>query len=452
MKLKWNNNYFKWGLTIFSVLAAGVLFVYLLFNGQEFMAKIKTVTSAFYPVGMGFVIAYLLTPIVNFLEEKILYPICEKLKIKPSKTRRNFLRGISIVVSFVIVFFIIYILIAMIISQIVPSIQAIISNFDTYVNNINNWFNEFPVEKEGINLIIYNIYTKVVVELDKWLEDTATLINHSGEIIKTLSLSLINLLGIAWDTLLGLMISVYMLASKETFLAQAKKIAFALFDRVSANKIIESMRFTHKTFIGFISGKILDSLIIGILCFIGTSIIGTPYAALVSVVVGVTNVIPVFGPYLGAIPSAILILVVDLAHPINCVYFLIFILALQQFDGNVLGPWILGDSTGLSGFWVIFSITIFGGLFGVMGMVVGVPVFAVLYAAIKGLINSKLIKKQMPLNTELYQKIDNIGEDGEFYNVEPEQKENSDVKKTPGFMKKISDITKSRKNKKKSQD
>ena len=157
MKLKWNNNYFKWGLTIFSVLAAGVLFVYLLFNGQEFMAKIKTVTSAFYPVGMGFVIAYLLTPIVNFLEEKILYPICEKLKIKPSKTRRNFLRGISIVVSFVIVFFIIYILIAMIISQIVPSIQAIISNFDTYVNNINNWFNEFPVEKECINLIIYNI-------------------------------------------------------------------------------------------------------------------------------------------------------------------------------------------------------------------------------------------------------------------------------------------------------
>lgn len=448
MKLKWNNNYVKWGLTIFSVIAAGILSVYLIFNWNEFSTNLKKITDAFTPVGVGFVIAYLLTPIVNTVENKLLYPLCNKLKMKESKAKRRILRGISIIVAFVIVFFVIYILVAMLVSQIVPSIQTIVSNFDNYVNNINNWINKLQFEKEGINLVIYNIYTKVVVELDRWLEDTASLLNHSGEILKTLSLSLINMFGVAWDTLMGLMISIYMLASKETFLAQAKKVTFALFDRVSANKIIESMRFTHKTFIGFISGKILDSLIIGILCFIGTSIIGTPYAALVSVVVGVTNVIPVFGPYLGAIPSAILILVVDLAHPLNCVYFLIFIIALQQFDGNVLGPWILGDSTGLSGFWVIVSIAIFGGLFGVMGMVVGVPVFAVLYAAVKELVNGKLLKKQMPLNTELYQKIDNIDEFGEFHNVEVE-KESSEKEKPLAFIKKkISSIKKTNKNKK----
>lgn len=335
----------------------------------------------------------------------------------------------------------------MLISQIVPSIEAIINNFDTYVNNVNNWINEFDPEKEGINLIIYSIYTKLVVEIEKWLEDTATLINHSGEILKTLSSSLMNLLGVAWDTLLGLMISVYMLASKETFKAQAKKMVYAIFERSSANKVINSMRFTHKTFIGFISGKILDSLIIGILCFIGTSILGTPYAALVSVVVGVTNIIPVFGPYLGAIPSAILILVVDLAHPLNCVYFLLFILALQQFDGNVLGPWILGDSTGLSGFWVIFSITIFGGLFGVAGMVVGVPVFAVLYAAVKGVIDSKLSKKEMPTTTDAYQKLDTIDENGEFHDIAPVEKESSKTEeKEPGFFKKTINNIKSKKN------
>lgn len=428
MKFKYNNSYVKWGLTIFSVLAGGIMFVYLIFNWQEFSANINKVFSAFTSIGIGFVMAYLLTPIVNFLENKILYPLFKKLKIKDSKTKKRVIRGTSIVISFVIVFWIIYILFAMLISQIVPSIQTIINNFDTYVNNVNDWINELPMEKEGFSLIAYNAYNRLVAELDKWLEDTATLLNHSGEIIKTVSMSLISFVKVAWDMLIGLMISVYMLASKETFLAQAKKIVFALFERNTANKIIESMRFTHKTFIGFISGKILDSLIIGILCFIGTSILGTPYAALVSVVVGVTNVIPVFGPYLGAIPSAILILVVDLANPLNCLYFLIFILVLQQFDGNVLGPFILGDSTGLSGFWVIFSITIFGGFFGIMGMIVGVPVFAVLYAAVRGYINGKLSKKEMPLTTELYQNVDTIDELGRFHEVEPEKQESSEAK------------------------
>ena len=156
----------------------------------------------------------------------------------------------------------------------------------------------------------------------------------------------------------------------------------------------------------------MDSIIIGLLCFIGTTLMKTPYAALVSVIIGVTNIIPFFGPFLGAIPTAILIFVVDPVHPLNCVYFVIFILILQQFDGNILGPKILGNSTGITGFWVIFSITLFGGLFGIMGMIIGVPLFAVLYAMIKSFINASLRKKKMPEETGRYVKLGAVDHNG----------------------------------------
>ena len=190
-----------------------------------------------------------------------------------------------------------------------------------------------------------------------------------------------------------------------------------------ANAFIEDIRFVHRTFGGFISGKLLDSLIIGILCFAGTSIMGTPYPVLISVIIGVTNIVPFFGPYLGAIPSAVLILMID---PMQCLYFLIFILILQQFDGNILGPKILGDSTGLSSFWVIFSITLFGGIMGVPGMVIGVPTFAVIYALCRRRINRNLKKKNLPTETDEYKNLGSIKEGSrEFV---PYQPKNADGK------------------------
>ncbi|HOO28395.1 MAG TPA: AI-2E family transporter, partial [Lachnospiraceae bacterium] len=191
----------------------------------------------------------------------------------------------------------------------------------------------------------------------------------------------------------------YLLASKELFCAQAKKLSYALLREERANNLINNMRFANKTFGGFLVGKILDSLIIGIICFVGTSILKIPYALLISVIVGVTNMIPFFGPYLGAIPCAIILIMIN---PMKCLIFLIFILILQQFDGNILGPKILGNSTGLSSFWVIFAITIFGGLLGILGMFIGVPLFAVIYSAIKTFVNQRLIKKQLPADTTFY--------------------------------------------------
>mgnify|MGYP000287864072 CR=1 FL=1 len=176
---------------------------------------------------------------------------------------------------------------------------------------------------------------------------------------------LLDLLVFLKNFLIGAIVSLYILADKEGFIAKAKMAVYAALPTKWATFLVHSMRFTHKTFGGFISGKILDSAIIGVLCYVGTSIIGTPYAILVSVIVGVTNVIPFFGPYLGAVPCILLILLVD---PIQSLYFLIFILILQQFDGNILGPKILGESTGLSSFMVIVAIMVGGGLFGVPGM------------------------------------------------------------------------------------
>lgn len=420
MKLKINSKYFRWGITAFSVIAGGICFYYLIFHISEFLQNIKALFSMIMPVMFGLVIAYLLTPILNFIELKILNPLFDRLKVKATARRKKLIRGIAVILTSLLMILAIYALIAMLISQIVPSIQAVVSNFDGYVSDLSTWLNNLMEDNQELKNFVMPQVTTLFSSLETWLDDTATLLEKSGEVLKTVSLSILSFLKVTWNFVIGFIISIYVLVSKETFSAQGKKMIYAIFETDSANSILNSLRFVHRTFIGFISGKVLDSVIIGMLCFIGTTLLGTPYAALVSVIVGVTNVIPFFGPYLGAIPCAFLILIVDLSHPMTCVTFVIFILILQQIDGNLIGPRILGDSTGLSGFWVIFSITLFGGLFGVAGMIVGVPIFAVFFAAVKGLVNRSLQKKKLPLQSDVYLDMEYIDENGEIHKAEAE--------------------------------
>ena len=210
------------------------------------------------------------------------------------------------------------------------------------------------------------------------------------------------------DALIGIIVMVYLLNIKQTFEAQGKKIIYGVFPLAIANKVIGEIRFIHHVFGGFIIGKIVDSINIGIHCFIGVSLMNMPYPLLISVIVGVTNVIPFFGPFIGAIPTGFLVLLVD---PIKCIYFLLFILLLQQFDGNILGPKILGDSTGLQSFWVLFSILLFGGLFGFVGMIIGVPTFAVFYRMVKEGVESSLKKKDLSSYTDDYRGLNYIDEE-----------------------------------------
>lgn len=413
MKRIMNSTYLKWGLTAFAVIAGSICFFYLIFHASTLSAAMVKFLRLLMPLLFGFGIAYLLTPVLNFTEQRILSPLADKIKIRESSKRNRLVRGIGIILTCCFVVAAVYLIFAMLISQIVPSIRNIASNADAYIENLVEWVQNLIKENPSFSGYANELFQEYSSELENWFNDTA--LDKIGALIKTLSFGIFNTMNVLWKFIVGFVISVYVLASKERFAGQAKKIAYAVFERDTASAVIRNFRFTHKTFIGFMSGKILDSFIIGILCFAGTSIIGTPYAALVSVVIGVTNVIPFFGPFIGAIPCGILIFVVDPMHPLNCLYFVLFIFALQQFDGNILGPKILGDSTGLSGFWVIFAITLFGGLLGVPGMIIGVPVFAVIYAAVRTLVNSALGDKKMARETEKYVQLDYVGSDGVYH-------------------------------------
>ncbi len=422
MKFKLDNKYFKWGLTAFSVIVLSLFSYYIVFHISELIANIKAIINIIMPVIFGLIIAYILTPIQNTLERSILIPLFNKIKIKESLTRKKWIRAIAVILTSCIFFLSIYALFAMLISQIVPSLETIIHNFDIYFNNVVKWLNATLEDHAELRNFVLPKVTQIFGELETWFTNTSSeILAKSSEVLKSVSKSIFSFFKIAWNFILGYIIAVYLLISKEKFAAQSKKIIYAVFKTENANNVLKGFRFIHHTFIGFISGKVLDSIIIGLLCFIGTTLLGTPYAALVSLIVGVTNVIPFFGPYLGAIPSAFLILIVDLTHPMHCVTFLIFILILQQIDGNIIGPKILGDSTGLSSFWVIFAITVFGGLFGIPGMIVGVPIFAIIYAGIKALVNRSLKKRKLPQNTSLYKEVDYIDKDGNFMEMEEEQ-------------------------------
>jgi len=414
MKLKWNNKYIKSGLTALAVICLSILFLYLLFFGSRFKSAMDLIYDIMMPVFFGAIMAYLLAPMLNLIEKKILHPLANWLKVKNKQSTKKVIRGIGILLTALFFYFIIQIIVSMLLSQIIPSIKSIVENSDSYYKTFIKWLDELLSDNPQLRAYVNDLLEDYSLDMTTFLNDVV--IAKATDVIKTISLSVINVFNVLWNFILGFIISIYLLISKEKFANQSKKITYAFLNTDTANVFINNVRFTHNTFIGFISGKIVDSLIIGILCFIGTSILKTPYAALVSVIVGITNVIPFFGPFIGAIPTAILVLVVDPMHPLNCVYYVLFILFLQQLDGNFIGPKILGDSTGLSSFWVIFSITVFGGIFGVPGMIIGVPLFAVIYATIKSLVYTNLMKKKMPTETEAFENLECVDHEGFKFN------------------------------------
>ncbi len=434
MKFKFDKKYFYWGLTAFLVIVASILFYYILFHRSSLSNGIRTFIGIAMPIIDGFVLAYLMTPVLNKIEKAIIKPLYAKAKVPMTAKNKRRMRGFSILVTIVLILIICYEFFGLIIPEVIRSIQSIIFQFPIYINNLSNWALGLMKNNPDLEETVNGLITQYSPKLLEYLN--TNLLPHINELVKTLSLSVISIFKAVWNFVIGFIISIYVLGSKEKFAGQAKKIAYALFDRKTGNEVVSNFRFIHSTFIGFIGGKIVDSIIIGIICFVCTSIIGTPYAILVSVIIGVTNVIPFFGPWIGGIPSALLVLMVD---PMHALYFTILILIIQQFDGNILGPKILGDSTGLSGFWVIFAITIFGGLFGVLGMVVGVPIFAVFYAGVKATVNRMLRKKDLPTDIQPYMTVGQIEESKVFTEYVPPAKKKK--KKEESSSNEVSDST-----------
>ena len=396
------------GIIALSVIILGVSFIYLLFNGSLFFTAFHKIFNVFMPILYGFIMAYLLSSIVNFIEEKCLIPLYKRFKVNITAKIMSRMRLFSITIALIFAFLCIYAFLLIVVPEIYKSLQNIVASFPTYINNLLHFAELVLARYPEIEQYFMNIMNEYSTDVYEWV---SSLLPSMNAFIKSLSQSVISFILTLWDLVLGLIVAIYMLASKEKFIGQSKKTLFSIFKTERANNILKEIRFVDRTFGGFISGKLLDSLIIGLLCFICLTIIGTPYPFLISFIIGVTNIIPFFGPFIGAIPSAFLILMVD---PLECLYFLIFIFLLQQFDGNYLGPKILGDSTGLSSFWVLFSITIFGGLFGFIGMIIGVPTVAVIYELIKRFMSRQLRKKGYPLDTVPYINVKEITPDSQF--------------------------------------
>lgn len=408
--MKNNKDYIKWGLTAFFVVLGGFASYYVIFHLDNLSSTINSLFAILMPIVDGFILAYLLAPLVNATERVITTPLFVLIKKEDKKNPKRFF---SIIITDVFVLWIIYVFFSIVIPQIANSIRTILVQFPSYISTFSLWISELlndnPEFQKSVTEFLNQssmdfttvINTKVLPQLNSINNVTEMLSQFSGviNVITSVSMSVYSIFRQIWNLVIGFIISIYLLASKELFAAQAKKIVYAFCSVNRANRFISNVRFAHKTFGGFFVGKIMDSIIIGLICFAVTSILGTPFCVLISVIIGVTNIIPFFGPFLGAIPSTILILLID---PLQALYFVIFVIILQQVDGNIIGPKILGSSTGLSSFWVIFSITLFGGIWGIIGMVVGVPIFAVLFAFMKSLIETRLSAKNLSPETKKY--------------------------------------------------
>lgn len=360
-------------LAVFCTAALSILFFFILFRLEALRSGTKKVLDILMPFIYGAGIAYILKPICNTYErflEKHWHP-----------KRQQLIGTASVVGSVVTGLVIIYAVLAMLLPQLAVSISRMARSLPQMVDSISSMVDRLFEGNEIIQNYIMQLSDAGTESISGWLKDS--ILPYMNMILTGLSDSMINAAGIFMNLFIGLVVAVYLLSGRKKFKKQGKLILYSLFKEWWANKIVEEIRFADRVFSGFIGGKLLDSAIIGVICYAGMMVLGLPYAILISVIVGVTNIIPFFGPYIGAIPSAIILLTVS---PMSCLIFVIFIVILQQVDGNIIGPKILGSSTGLSGIWVLFSILFFGGLFGFVGMLIGVPVFAVIYDLIRQLI------------------------------------------------------------------
>jgi predicted PurR-regulated permease PerM len=416
MKYRWDKKYLHWGVTAFLVIIASISFFLLLFRLDSIGKVLSIIVLTLNPIIYGLCFAYLLIPVMNFFDRHLNRFFLKRSKNPNRQKIHKISKILSIFITIVLTLLVIIAIFNMIIPQLITSIMGIFDSFPLYIRNFQAWISKTLEDNPELAENLSTVFANVSTYLENWVKND--LIPQVNELVKSVTSGVWSAVVALKNIVIGIIVSVYVMASKDLFTAQAKRICYAVLKPKQANHLIATTRKAHRIFGGFISGKLLDSLIIGILCFIVMSIFHWPYAVLISVIVGVTNIIPFFGPFIGAIPSALLILLVD---PLTCLYFVIFIIILQQFDGNILGPKILGDSTGLSSFWVIFAILVGGGLFGFIGMIVGVPTFAIIYTLLRDAIQKRLKSKHLPSETKEYRDLESIDEETGAVRLFPEE-------------------------------
>lgn len=407
MKFKWNKRYLGWGLTAFAVILASTVIIFILMNHTGVAAGIGNLFNSLVPIFYGFVFAYLLCPIVNFFDTRVFGRIFVK-KTKPVRcesekhglhvfVKNKAARVLSILVTIAIVLVILTGVISAILPQLETTIRTLASNIPSYIATTTDWiasaFSSFP----DLGAEVTDIVNQSFVALRDFLSNA--ILPQVGDYLGTLTNGIMSVIGLFMNLLLGLVISIYCLYSKELFSAQAKKLLYSVAKIQYANKFIDAVRRIHRSFGSFLTGTLIDSFVVACVTFVVTTLFNVPFALLVSVIMGLTNIIPYFGPFIGAVPSAFLILMED---PFKCLIFIIIILVIQNLNGNVLSPRILGENIGLPSFWIIFALLAGQGLFGFWGLIIGIPLFAVVYSTGKELIAARLSAKGLPSDSDIY--------------------------------------------------
>ena len=381
----------------FGAISLSILFFFLISRFQGFGDAISKLTGILMPFIYGAVIAYLLKPVCNCVEDFLRRLLPEKMG-----TAANML---AVTVSLLFGILVVYALIMMIVPQLITSVTTLYYTARNNLNDFVDWASHQEIIASNQKLLdfIETSYDNLQDTLDNIVR--TKLVPSMQSLLSGAALGVMSFVTFLKNIIIGVIVSVYLLASRKKFGQQCKMILYSLIKPRWADIILEEILYADKMFGGFINGKILDSAIIGVLCYIACLIFKFPSALLVSVIIGVTNVIPFFGPFIGAIPATLLILI---QNPIKALWFVLFVLVLQQVDGNIIGPKILGNTTGLSSFWVLFAILLFGGLWGFVGMIIGVPLFAVIYDVLKKFVFHGLRRnEEMELVTTYH---DNFGD------------------------------------------
>lgn len=398
---KITNKYILWFITIMSIIIVSLLLYFTLLRIDRIFVVIRKIILVFLPIIYGFGIAYLINPLMNFFESKVF----KKIRFLNDK----FSRFLSLFVTSLIFIGVLLLFIFVVIPQLVDSIEIFVNNIPDYFDNFKLWILDVFDGKPSIQKYALKYYDNIFNFTKKYI---INLFSKDNKVILNVSSHFISVFKFIYNFIIGFVIAIYLQVNKELFIAQFKKVLYSFFTKKRVNLLLANLRYVNDVFTNFFVGKIIDSLIIGVICYLFMVVFKMPFPLIIALIVGITNIIPYFGPIIGAVPCSLLILFIS---PSKFIGFVIFIFILQQFDGNILGPKILGGKVGLNSFWVLFSILIFGGLFGFVGMLVGVPIFSILYAFVASLCNKRLKNRDLPVSSTKYVDLLEIYEDnGKF--------------------------------------
>ena len=361
------------------IITYAIILYFIVHNLSTFLGYINSGLKVLTPLIIGGVLAFIINLILRFIEKKLFNKIFAKKLDKVKKIRRP----VCVVISYLVFAGIIFIIVKFISPKIQESVALFSAKVPFYINSVSNYFSQFAID--------YNIASDL---WEKFMDNFGTIFNNASQLLNSALPKIVDLTKTittsVFDVFIGLVFSVYMLLSKEKLLLTVKKVFYAHLNKDTADHIVSIFKHANKIFRSFVGGQITEAFILGILCYIGMLIFRMPYAPLISVIMGVSSLVPVIGPIVGTIPSAILIL---LESPIVAVWFVVYIIVLQQVEGNVIYPRVVGSAIGISGFWVLLAVTVGGGLFGVLGILLGVPMMAVVYTLYGEFVNKKIAEK-----------------------------------------------------------